>query len=90
MDSVQYRPPTAYQDVSNTNHFGHCDYWTVIGELFTLHANADSLGWLAASSQCMASITKAKLKCQHGITISSIYFTFHETCQPDISYTVLQ
>ena len=43
-DPVQYRPPNAYQEVSNTNHFGSV---------------SDSLGWtlgrIAAASQCVAS-----------------------------------
>ena len=37
---MQYRPPNAYQEVSNTNHFGFV---------------ADSLGGLATTRQCMAS-----------------------------------
>ena len=45
-DSMQYRPPNAYQEVSNTNHFGPV---------------SDSLGRLVAVSECMASVTKAKL-----------------------------
>ena len=24
--SMQYRPPNAYQEISNTNHFGHCHF----------------------------------------------------------------
>ena len=40
MDSMQYRPPNDYQEVSNTNHFGSV---------------SDSLGQLAAASQCTAS-----------------------------------
>ena len=47
-DSKQYRPPNAYiyQEVSNTNHFGSV---------------SESLGGLAAMSQCMSS----RLKCKH-------------------------
>ena len=30
MDSMQYRPPDAYQNVSNTNQFPHCHFWTVM------------------------------------------------------------
>ena len=36
---MQYRPPNAYQEVSNSNHFGSV---------------SDSLGLLMATSQCMA------------------------------------
>ena len=25
-DAIQYRPPNAYQDVSNTNLFDHCHF----------------------------------------------------------------
>ena len=39
-DSMQYRPPNAYQEVPSTNHFGSV---------------SDSLVRLAAASQCMAS-----------------------------------
>ena len=39
-NSMQYRPPNVYQEVSNTNYFGSV---------------SDSLGRLAALSQCMAS-----------------------------------
>ena len=42
-DSIQYHPPNANQEVSNTNHFS---------------SGSDSPGRLAAVSQCMASITK--------------------------------
>ena len=40
-DSMQYHPPNANQEVSNTRHFG---------------CVSDSLGRLMAMSQCMASI----------------------------------
>ena len=40
MDSMQYRPPNAIQEVSIVNHFGSV---------------SDSLGPLAAASECMAS-----------------------------------
>ena len=40
MDSMQYRPPNAYREVSNINHF-----WPVY----------DSLGRLVATSECIAS-----------------------------------
>ena len=29
-DSMQYRPPNAYEDVSNTNQFDHRHFWMVI------------------------------------------------------------
>ena len=38
-DSMQYRPPNAYQEVSNTNHFGSI---------------SDSPGRFVAASQCIA------------------------------------
>ena len=41
MDVMQYRPPKANYDVSNTNHFGSV---------------SDSLGRLAAATECMTSI----------------------------------
>ena len=41
-DSSQYCPPNANQEVSDTNHFGSV---------------SDSLGRLAAVSECMASVT---------------------------------
>ena len=41
MDSMQYRRPNSYQEVSNTNHFGYV---------------SDSLGRFAAASQCIASV----------------------------------
>ena len=43
MNSMQYRRPNATQEVSNTNHFGSV---------------SDSLGRLAAASECMTSIEK--------------------------------
>ena len=41
IDSMQYRPPNAYREVSNTNHFGSISY---------------SLGRLSAASECMTSL----------------------------------
>ena len=37
---MQYRPPNAHQEISNTNHVGSV---------------SDSLGRLASASECMAS-----------------------------------
>ena len=45
MDSMQYRPPNANQEVSNTNHSGSV---------------SDRLGRLAASSQYMSSFLDSK------------------------------
>ena len=42
-DSMHYRPPNAYQEVSNTNHFG---------------SDADSLGRFVTASECMANSNK--------------------------------
>ena len=42
---MQYRPPNAHQEVSNTNHFGFV---------------SDSLGQLAAASECIASSSNNK------------------------------
>ena len=57
MDSMQSRPPNANQEVSNTIHPGSV---------------SDSLGRLAAASECMASLTK--LNFSIGLHIYPAYF----------------
>ena len=44
----------AYQNVSDINKFDHC--LAVIGDSNTFHSVSDSLGRLAAESQCMTSV----------------------------------
>ena len=53
---MQYRPPNAYQQVSNTNHFGSVSY---------------ILDRLVAAKQCMASDTdrKSDLKTIYCLTV---------------------
>ena len=58
--SIAHR--THISGISDTNHFGHCHFLTVIEDSDSfLHSVFDSLGQLACVSQCMASVAKSQL-----------------------------
>ena len=67
MESMECRSPNAYQEVSNTNHFGSVS--DSLGRLSdSLGRLSDSLGRLAAASQCMDSLKvqpRGSSLCQH-------------------------
>ena len=66
MDSIQCRPPNAYQDISNTNQFDRCHFRTVIGDsnslLFTPFLTVST----SATRQCMASSVNKQQTKQKG------------------------